>query len=167
MLVRNGMITGTRDEESDKQSIRIGGDREVEIFKREGENRVPGGEPWVPAEPGFVVVSCERGDIVRSQYGITIYDNNGHHTIDLKPPAGWAMNRRAELKELYEAVVDGSPVYHTPEWGMATLEATLAVIESSKTGKLVDLKHQVAVHPHYSDARIFDQSPIDAGVLVS
>ena len=121
----------------------------------------------MPAEPGFVVVSCDRGDITRSAYGITIYDNNGHHTIDLKPPSGWAMNRRAELKELYEAVVEGAPVYHTPEWGLATLEATLAVIESGKTGQLVELKHQVPVHPEYANAKIFDQLPAEAGVLVA
>ncbi|MYB83323.1 MAG: Gfo/Idh/MocA family oxidoreductase [Chloroflexi bacterium] len=167
ILVRDGMITGTRDEESDKQAIRIGGEREVEVFKREGQNRDPGGEPWVPAEPGFVVVSCERGDITRSAYGITIYDNEGHHTIDLKPPSGWAMNRRAELKELYDAVVNGAPVYHTPEWGMATLEATLAVIESGKTGKMIELQHQVPVHPQYANAKIFDQLPSEAGVLVA
>ena len=75
------------------------------------------------------------------------------------------MNRRAELKELYEAVVNGAPVYHTAEWGMATLEATLAVIESAKTGKLIDLKHQIPVHSDYSNAKIFDQDPLDAGVI--
>ena len=166
MLVRDGMISGKRDEEQDKQDIRIGGAREVEVFQREGVNRDPGGEPWVPGEPGFVVVSCERGNLTRTAYGIMVYDNKGHHEIELKPPAGWAMNRRAELQELYDAVVHGAPVYHTGEWGMATLEATLAVIESSRTGKLVELKHQVPPVPDYGDAKIFDVPPGDAGVRV-
>ena len=48
---------------------------------------------------------------------------------------------------------------------MATLEATLAVIESAKTGKLIDLKHQIPVHSDYSNAKIFDQDPLDAGVI--
>lgn len=164
--VRNEMIAGTRNEEEDKQDIRIGGKREVEVFQREGVNRDPGGEPWIPAEPGFVVVSCERGNITRTGHGIMIWDNNGHHEIDLKPPAGWAMNRRAELQELYDAVVHGAPVYHTGEWGMATLEATLAIIESSKTGKTIELQHQVAPVPDYGDAKIFDVAPSQAGTIV-
>jgi len=164
--VRNGMMSGSRDEEKDKQDIRIGGDREVEIFQREGVNRDPGGEPWIPAEPGFIVVSCERGNITRTSYGIMVWDNNGHHEIELKPPTGWAMNRRAELQELYDAVVNGHPVYHTGEWGMATLEATLAITESSNTGKLVELKHQVPPIPDYGDAKIFDLPPARAGTLL-
>ena len=166
ILVRDGMITGKRDEEQDKQDIRIGGAREVEVFQREGVNRDPGGEPWVPGEPGFVVVSCERGNLTRTAYGIMVYDNKGHHEIELKPPAGWAMNRRAELQELYDAVVHGAPVYHTGEWGMATLEATLAVAESARTGKLVELEHQVPPVPDYGDAKIFGVPPGDAGVRV-
>ncbi len=165
-VVRDGLIHGTRDEEKDKQDIRIGGDREVEIFKREGVNRDSGGEAWVPGEPGHVVVSCERGDITRTGYGIKVFDNKGHHEIELKPPGGWAMNRRAEIQEMYDAVVNGAPVYHTGEWGMATLEATLAVIESGKTGKLIDLKHQVPPAPDYGDAKIFGVPPSEAGVLV-
>jgi phthalate 4,5-cis-dihydrodiol dehydrogenase len=165
-MVRDGMTAGTRDEEQDKQDIRIGGDREVEIFKREGENREAGGEEWIPGEPGFVVVSCERGNLTRTGYGIMVWDNDGHHEIELKPPAGWAMNRRAELQEMYDAVVNGYPVYHTGEWGMATLEATLAVVESSNTGKLIDLKHQVPPVPDYGDAKIFGVPPTQAGATL-
>ena len=166
ILVRDGLINGTRDEEQDKQDIRIGGAREVEIFKREGVNRNPDGEPWVPGEPGFVVVSCERGNITRTAYGIMIFDNKGHHEIELKAPAGWAMNRRAELQELYDAVVHGAPVYHTPDWGIATLEVTLGIIESAKTGKAMDMQHQVPVAPNYGDAKIFDLPPSQAGIIV-
>jgi phthalate 4,5-cis-dihydrodiol dehydrogenase len=165
-LVRDGMAAGTRDEESDKQDIRIGGAREVEIFKREGDNRDSGGEAWKPAEPGMIVVSCERGNITRTAYGIMVWDDKGHHEINLTPPDGWAMNRRAELQELYDAVVNGAPVYHTGEWGLATLEATLAITESSKTGKLVELKHQVPPVPDYGDAKIFDLPPDKAGKLL-
>ncbi len=167
IAIRKAMREGTRDEEADKQAIRIGGDKEVEIFKREGVNRDPGGEPWVPGEPGMVVVSCERGDMTRSPYGIYIYDDNGKREIDLKPPSGWAMNRRAELQELYDAVVNGAPVYHTPEWGMATLEAVLAIAESARTHKDVELRHQVPVAANYGDAKIFDQSLATAGTIVS
>ena len=166
VLVRSQMMAGSRDEESDKQAIRIGGEREVEVFKREGVNRDRGGEPWVPAEPGFVVVSCERGDIGRSPFGIYIWDNEGHHEIELRPPGGWAMNRRAEMQELYDAVVNGAPVYHTPQWGMATLEVTLAISESSRSGQLLEMKHQVAVAPDYGDAKIFGVPASDAGTII-
>jgi hypothetical protein len=41
--------------------------------------------------------------MAQSPHGIYIWDDEGRREIDLKPPKGWAMNRRAELQELYEA----------------------------------------------------------------
>ena len=50
---------------------------------------------------------------------------------------------------------------------LTRLEATLGVIESARTGKLIEMKHQVPVSPEYGDAKIFDLPPAEAGVLVT
>ena len=36
----------------------------------------------------------------------------------------------------------------------------LRIIESAKTGKLIDMKHQVPVAPNYGDAKTFAPSPV-------
>ena len=61
---------------------------------------------------------------------------------------------RVELLELYEAVVLGKPVYHTGEWGMATLEVCLALIQSAQERREIRLSHQVPIHPNYDNAPI-------------
>jgi phthalate 4,5-cis-dihydrodiol dehydrogenase len=46
---------------------------------------------------------------------------------------------------LYDAVVLGRPPLHTGEWGMATVEVCLAMLQSSRSGQEVVLKHQVTL----------------------
>src|ERR671937_232595 len=53
--------------------------------------------------------------------------------------------RRAELEELYEAVVLGKPLWHDGRWGMATLEVCLAIMESARQRQEVRLQRQVPV----------------------
>ena len=158
--VRNGMLSGQRDEEADKEALRIGGEQEAQVFKREGVNRDPQKDVWVPGEPGWVVVSCDKGDITRSARGIYIDDDNGRREIDLTPPSGWAMNRRAEIQELYDAVVNGQPIYHTPEWGRATLEVVLAIQQSSDEHREIELHHQIPTPANYGGAKIFETAAV-------
>ncbi len=142
--VRKSMRDGTRDEFQDKQDLRIGGRLEREIFRE----REP--EPWVPEDLGLVIVSCERGDLRHSKYGLYIYDDNG--LTDISTEAGRDMGpvqRRAELEELYDGVVLGKPVFHNGRWGMATLEACLALMESGKERREIMLRHQVPVDASY------------------
>ena len=125
--------------------MRIGGRLERDIFQRT-ERR-----PWLPIDLGMVVVSCERGDMRHSQHGVAIYDDEGLHDMDLTSgvsgnPAG---QRRAELEELHSALALGKPVFHDGRWGMATLEVCLAMMESARERREVQLNHQVAVSPHY------------------
>jgi phthalate 4,5-cis-dihydrodiol dehydrogenase len=144
--VRKQMMEGTRDEESDKQSLRIGGDWERKVFQRENK------PSWVPEDLGLVIVSCDRGVMRHSERGIYVYDNDGVHDIELEPdrPMGPAQ-RRAELEELYDSVVHGKPLWHDGRWGMATLEATLAIVESGRQRKEVTLTKQVPVPEGYDD----------------
>jgi phthalate 4,5-cis-dihydrodiol dehydrogenase len=62
--------------------------------------------------------------------------------FDALPPPGVA---RAEVvDELYAAVALGQPPLHSGEWGLATLEVCLAMLDSARQGREVPLRHQVA-----------------------
>jgi len=144
--VRKQILNGTRNEEEDKQAIRIGGDWERKVFQRENE------PSWVPEDLGVVVVSCDRGVMRHSEHGIYVYDNDGIHDIVLQPNRHMGTaQRRAELEELYDSVVHGKPLWHDGRWGMATLEATLAIGESSRQRKEVTLSHQIPVPAGYDE----------------
>ena len=87
-----------------------------------------------------------------SEHGIYVYDNDGVHDIVLEPNRHMGTaQRRAELEELYDSVVHGKPLWHDGRWGMATLEATLAIGESSRQRKEVILSHQIPVPAGYDD----------------
>lgn len=89
---------------------------------------------------GFTVVSCEHGAIRQSPDGLIIYGEEGRREIPL-PTRQRA--RAAELQELYDGIVHDRPVFHDGRWGMATLEACLGILESSRTGQALQMKHQV------------------------
>jgi predicted dehydrogenase len=142
--VRRSMQQGTRNEDADKQDLRIGGQAEEQIFR---SNRP---EAWVPEDLGLVVVSCERGDIRHSAQGLYVYDDEGLHDIDLSPNRRMGVGqRRAELEEFYDGIVNGKPLYHDGAWGMATLEVCLAIMQSAKERREIQLTHQVPVPTGY------------------
>ena len=133
--IRKQLLDGTRDENADKDAMRIGGAQEGALFRRRGERRA-----WVPNDLGILIVSCERGDIRQSQYGIYVYSDDGIQDVPL-PEQG--QSRRAELEELYNAVVLNRPIRHTGPWGMATLEVCLAIMQSGREKREIFLSHQV------------------------
>ena len=142
--IRRQLRAGTREEEAEKLSLRIGGEREREIFRRPGG--IAGTGMIGPYDAGIVVVSCERGEIRQAPYGLYVYDDEGTHEITL--PRGVA-SRDQELVELYNATVLGKPVFHSGEWGMGTLEVIMAINESTKTHKSIDLTHQIEMSEQY------------------
>jgi len=133
--IRKQLIGGTLDENKAKDDMRIGGSQEQQIFRRGEERR-----PWVPNDLGILVVTCEKGDIRQSQYGLYVYGDDGVKDVPL--PEGGA-SRRAELEELYNSVVLNQPVHHTGRWGMATLEVCLAIMQSARERREIILSHQV------------------------
>jgi phthalate 4,5-cis-dihydrodiol dehydrogenase len=146
IAIRRALRSGTRDEIADKQAIRIGGERENEYFSS-GED-----DPWVPEDMGMAIASLDRADIRQSKFGIFIHDDDGKRDIDVM--SGYQLGvpqRRAELEELYHAIYCGKPLWHNGRWGMATLEACLAMIESSRSRREVTLRHQVPVAKAYDD----------------
>ncbi|MBM4296980.1 MAG: Gfo/Idh/MocA family oxidoreductase [Deltaproteobacteria bacterium] len=133
--IRKSLLDGTRNENADKDAMRIGGANESEIRDRSKA------KPWQPNDLGILVATCERGDIRQSQFGLFVHSDEG--TKDVPLSGGGGPSRRGELMELYNAVVLDKPIRHTGPWGMATLEVCLALIESSKQRKEIFLKHQV------------------------
>ena len=97
-------------------------------------------------DPGTLIVTCERGDMRVGREGtVWIYDDNGFRVVK----GVSSVHNRGEIHEMYDAVVHGKPVFHSGRWGMGTAEAVFGMIESSQTGKEVQLTHQSRMHPDY------------------
>ncbi len=149
VAIRKEMRSGERDDETDKREFQIGGRRDPTLAPEQADAK-----PWSPMDLGMVVLSCERGDLRHSQYGVWVYDDDGKREVDLRGL------RRGELDlegggalqaliELHGAVTENKPLYHSGEWGRATLEATIAIVESSRSGKEIVLHKQVAMPAGY------------------
>lgn len=65
--------------------------------------------------------------------------------FETTPLARPTVPRSEVIDELYAATFDNIPPLHSGEWGRATLEVCLAIIESAQTGKKVSLSYQVPV----------------------
>ena len=111
------------------------------VAKRQrARNAIPTNAPHQP-HFGLTVVSCERGDMRQSPDGLLVYSEKGREEIALpkdKSP------RDLVLEEFAQAIA-GKPTTHNGRWGLANLEVCTAAIESSRTAKEIELRHQVAV----------------------
>ncbi|HEY7168620.1 MAG TPA: Gfo/Idh/MocA family oxidoreductase [Candidatus Binatia bacterium] len=126
-------VQNADEEEQLKEGMRFGGQREGEYSHLwSGERK----QPFF----GFTLVSCERGDIRQTPDGLMIYTEDEKREVTLT--AG-RRGREAEIQELYNAVVNGRPVFHDGRWGEATLEVCLAILESARERKEIFLSHQV------------------------
>jgi phthalate 4,5-cis-dihydrodiol dehydrogenase len=90
---------------------------------------------------GLLVVSCERGDIRQTADGLRVYGDEACWKVSL--PVG-VTGRDLMVAEFYDAVAYGAPALHGLRWGKATLEVSLAVLESASTRREVLLRHQIA-----------------------
>ena len=144
VAIRGAMRAGTRDEAREKQEIRIGGDREREYFASVSQ------AAWVPEDMGLAIASLDRADVRQSRHGLFIHDDAGKHDVEIAGGRETAIvQRRAELEELYRAVVHGEPLWHDGRWGMATLEVCLAMMQSARERREIMLAHQVPVPAGY------------------
>jgi phthalate 4,5-cis-dihydrodiol dehydrogenase len=100
----------------------------------------PAEAPPFPSHFGLLIVSCDGGDIRQSAAGLLVYGDREKRLVPL--PKG-VSGRDLMIAELYDAVVNGTPALHTPRWARATLEVSLAVLESARTRQEVLLSHQV------------------------
>ena len=96
--------------------------------------------PPYPAYFGLLVVSCQHGDIRQTPEGLLVYGDRERWSIPLETSVS---GRDLMIAELYDAVVHGKPPLHSGRWAKATLEVSLAVLESARTRRDVLLRHQV------------------------
>jgi phthalate 4,5-cis-dihydrodiol dehydrogenase len=93
---------------------------------------------------GFIVVSCERADLRPVPQGV-IVDSHGER--GLRPLAPPRAPRLEVIAELCGAVWNERPALHSGEWGLATLEAALAILQSSRERRAIVLQRQIAPPP--------------------
>ncbi|MBO0757240.1 MAG: Gfo/Idh/MocA family oxidoreductase [Bradyrhizobiaceae bacterium] len=89
---------------------------------------------------GLIIVSCELADLRPLPQGVLVYGDNDRRMEKLAPPD---VPRSEVVDELYASVVLGERPQHSGEWGLATLEICLAILESSAKGRHVVLQHQI------------------------
>lgn len=133
---RRSIQAGEVNEEAQKHAMRLGGSSP--LFRVEKERR-----PWLPLHLGITAVSCDKGDMRHSPFGIYVYDNSGREDIIVPDDGAWFGS--SEIEEMYRGVREGAELYRDGQWGMATLEVTLAILESARSHTEIRMKHQVSV----------------------
>jgi len=93
---------------------------------------------------GFVVVSCECADLRLTPRGVWIMGDREKRFVDAGPPD---IPRRGVMDALYEAAVFGREPLQSGEWGLASLEACLAIRQSAHEGRTIELRRQIAARP--------------------
>jgi phthalate 4,5-cis-dihydrodiol dehydrogenase len=91
---------------------------------------------------GFLLVSCDHGDIRLTAQGLEIHDKNGLHTIDA--PAS-ATPRQTVIDELSRTARNKTLPLHSGAWSRATLEVCLGIIASADKGQDIIMHQQVAL----------------------
>jgi phthalate 4,5-cis-dihydrodiol dehydrogenase len=114
---------------------------EVAAKRRRAKTAIPALAPFQPFF-GLTIVSCERGDIRQSPHGLYVYTEAGREEIILPADRN---PRSLVLDEFADAIIGAAPAVHDGRWGLATLEVCAAVLESSRTGREVELMHQIEV----------------------
>ena len=121
-------------------AARLTPEQELTAKRKRARSAIPTNAPHQP-HFGLTLVSCERGDIRQSPDGLLVYSDKGREEIALPNDRS---PRDLVIAEFADAIA-GKPTTHTGRWGLANLEVCTAAIESSKTGKEIELKHQIAV----------------------
>jgi len=104
------------------------------------------GEP--PHQPhfGVTIATCARGDLRASADGVLVYGEDGRREVAL-PDGGRYSGRLNVLDDMRAAIATGRPPVHDGRWGKATLEVALAIQQSARERREVELVHQVGAAP--------------------
>ena len=129
--------SASADESAMRDEIRYGGPRQRNPL-------APGPDGAPPRQHffGLTLASCRNGDVRQSPDGLLVYDNRGTREVDL---TGEPSGVHAMLDELCEAIAHDRPAPHDGLWATATMEASLAILESARSRSEVQLKRQVPV----------------------
>jgi len=91
---------------------------------------------------GLLLVSCERADLRPTPEGVMIYADD---TQRLDKVAVRDVARAEVIDEFYNAAVHGRAPLHSGAWALATLEVCLAMLQSAREGRDIELQHQIGV----------------------
>ena len=95
---------------------------------------------WVLGGP--LIVTFDRGDVRLTPGGLQVYSDE--ETWDI-PISTETDGRHGIVSQMYEAIVHGRRPLADGQWGKATVEVLLAVLESARERREVFLAHQVPV----------------------
>lgn len=90
---------------------------------------------------GQILVQCDEADLRLTPDGVDLHDDTGLHVFPAPLPP---VPRGEVLDEFTAAILDGVPPRHDGAWGLATLEACLALLASARRGEAIALHHQTA-----------------------
>ncbi|WP_111414566.1 Gfo/Idh/MocA family oxidoreductase [Billgrantia lactosivorans] len=90
---------------------------------------------------GFILVSCDGADLRPVPQGVQVYAHTRRYLETIPSPK---IPRREVLDELIGAIRHDRDPIHTGEWGMATMEVCLALLESARDGHEITLSYQQA-----------------------
>jgi phthalate 4,5-cis-dihydrodiol dehydrogenase len=88
------------------------------------------------ADAGLVIVSGSRGAVRPGGNSLCVIDDDGRREVPVR--AGDA-NTEA-ISELVAAIEHGRPPPHSGEWGKATLEIVVALLESARQGRRIPIR---------------------------
>jgi len=116
-------------------------DRRFGGTNRDASGAVPGQRrptPWILGGP--MVASFDKGDVRLTPNGLMVYGEDEKREITLpNTPDG----RDGIIEEVYQAVVNGRRPANDGHWGKATLEVLLALFQSGKERREIQMSHQV------------------------
>ncbi|MGE8630781.1 Gfo/Idh/MocA family protein [Achromobacter denitrificans] len=90
---------------------------------------------------GIFIATCERGDLRPNPDGVTIYGNDGPRDVPAHAGRG-AYGQGDTIDELYDAIAGAQPALRDAAFGRNTVLASLAILESSKTGREISIPPQ-------------------------
>jgi len=91
---------------------------------------------------GPVVVSCDKGDIRLTPFGIWVYGPDKEYFEELPAPA---YPRKEVIDELFLALRDSGTLTHSGAWSRASTEVCLGILQAAKTQQAIHMHHQVGV----------------------
>ncbi len=99
------------------------------------------GPPAHPPHFGTTIATCELGELKVSAQGLTLYDADGEHPLALAGGSGY----EGLFTDLRQALRAGVTPRHGGHWGKAGAEAMLALLQSTRERREIELHCQVAL----------------------
>lgn len=99
---------------------------------------------WHHLHCGVTIVSCARGDMRPSVDGVWVYDQHGRRELTV-PRGPTFPDKSSVVDEMVQAIRTGVSPLHDGAWGKATMEVSLAILQSARERREITLVHQVPV----------------------